>query len=963
MTNLNWQTRAMLKGSAATFALTVAMLQGPVALAQETAGAAPAETIIVTGSRIARPNVDSSSPVSVVGAEEVELRAATNAEQFLRELPGAVPSIGSAVNNGNGGSSYVNLRGLGSNRNLVLLNGVRIVPTDLAARVDLNVIPLAVIERTDVLTGGATTTYGADAVAGVVNFVTKRDFAGVDLNVSNGITGRGDGHNFRVEATVGANFDDGRGNAVLSIGFQNTKPVYQGDRDFSQENISSYSGLAGGSSTAVPSVIAGYGGPLLQLTNDGGLAPFYEPYNFNPTNIFQTPFKRFNIYGAARYEVTDNVEVYTEALFSKNTVATIIAPGGSFTNSYLIPLSNPYLPVAVRDAFCAGAGIDAASCVAASLAAGPDDPNYTEVRSQVRRRFVEAGTRDTEYATTMFNMKAGVRGNITDSLTFDVYGSYGESDKRNNNLGWGQNSLLQQALRASSADACHDTSNGCVPINLFGPAGSITPDMLGFVQKNDSGGIQQVTLATVSGAVSGELFTIPAARDGVGFALGGEYREYTARQVADSLSQIPGEVLGAGGADPNVYGTYNVKEVFGELIVPLVQDRPFFHDLTLEAGARYSDYSTAGTVFTWKLGAQWAPVESLRFRGNYQRGSRAPNIGELFQPQLVGLDNLAFDPCQNDEPVGDATLTAICIAQGAPAAQIGAINPPAAGQINITYGGNPDLDTETSDTWTVGVVIQPAAVPSLTVTLDYYNIIVNDAITAPTVGDVLDGCFVFNRDPASAECLSIRRNPFTGALDGSAADTPGVPLLTSNQGRLQTDGIDLSARWNGDIGFANLGLSFDGNWTNRSRFKASPGSINRECVGFYSINCGSIQPEFSFNQRTSLNFDSGITLSLLWRYISSVKYEPLQYQADLDAGGAPLDEFTKIGAASYFDLSARFEVNENLTVNLAMLNMFDKLPKVVGSDIGSTAYNSGNVYPSTYDPLGRRFQAGVRLRF
>ncbi len=966
MTNFKPQARTLLKGSAATFALTIAMLSAPAAFAQTAETSAADETIIVTGSRIARPNVDSSSPVSVVGAAEVELRAATNAEQFLRELPGAVPSIGSAVNNGNGGSSYVNLRGLGSNRNLVLLDGVRIVPSDLNARVDLNNIPLAVIERTDILSGGATTAYGADAVAGVVNFVTKRDFAGVDLSVSNGITARGDGHTFRAEATIGANFDDGRGNAIISIGFQNTKPVFQGDRDFSVDNIDSFTGNAGGSSAAVPSVLAGYGGPLRQISPDGqSLVPFYAPYNFNPTNIFQTPFKRFNIFAAGRYEIVDNVEVYSQAMFSKNKVATIIAPGGSFFNTWEIPYSNPFLPTQIRNSICAGQGLDQATCDAAAVAVDPSDPNYATFQSQVRRRFTESGTRDTEYETSMFNLKVGARGDITENLQFDVYGSYGESDKTNRNLGWGQFSRLQQALLATNPNTCLDGSNGCVPINLFGPAGSITQPMLDFVQALDSGGVQKVTLATVSGAVSGELFTLPTATSGVGFAVGAEYREYTARQVSDSLSQIPGEVLGAGGADPDIYGKYNVKEVFGELVVPLVQGASFANELTLEAGARYSDYSTAGGEFTWKLGGQWEPMQGLRFRGNYQRGSRAPNISELFSPVQVGLDNLASDPCSGSKPLGDPTLAAICVAQGAPAAIVaaGGIADPAAGQINITFGGNPNLETEVADTWTLGAVIQPAAVPSLVITVDYYSIIVNNAITSPTVGDSLDACFVTARDATDPACTSIRRNALTGGLDGSAADTPGVPVLISNQGRLETDGIDFSARWNGDIGFANLGLSFDGNWTNRSLFKASPTSLNRECVGFYSINCPSIQPEFSFNQRTSLTFESGLTLSVLWRYLSGVDYEPAQLAADIASGGGPLEEFQSIGATSYFDLSARFEIGENLTLNLAMLNMFDKLPKVVGSSIGSTAYNSGNVYPSTYDPLGRRFSAGVRLRF
>lgn len=388
------------KASAAPAVLGLALLAQP-AMAQETdeeAAEAPAGAIVVTGSRISNPNLELASPVSVVSSDDLELAQTNVAEEFLRELPSAVPSIGSAVNNGNGGASFVNLRGVGSNRNLVLLDGRRFTPADTTGRVDLNNIPLAVIERTEILTGGATTTYGADAIGGVVNFITKRDFEGLEATASQQITEQGDGNVFRVDATIGANFDDGRGNAVLSIGYQNQDAVYQGDRDFSVFNISSYSGQPGGSSNAVPAVIVG-GGSTGQINADGtDVVPgtIYEFFNFNPYNIFLTPFERFNIYGSARYEVSDDVEVFTQATFSKQTVSTIIAPGGSFFNTYAVPLSNPYIPTAILNRLCTGAGLDAAGCATAAAATGPTDAGYREVNIQVRRRSVEAGTRDFE---------------------------------------------------------------------------------------------------------------------------------------------------------------------------------------------------------------------------------------------------------------------------------------------------------------------------------------------------------------------------------------------------------------------------------------------------------------------------------------------------------------------------------------------------------------------------------------
>ena len=473
-----------LKLGAAPIVIGVALASAP-AFAQdaEEGAAAPGSEIVVTGTLIRNPNLEQSTPVNVTTSDAIELKQSNVAEEVLRELPGVVPNIGSAVNNGNGGASYVDLRGLGSTRNIVLLNGNRVAPSDVNGRVDLNNIPLALIERVDALTGAAVTTYGADAITGVVNFVTKRDFAGFEMTASEQITEKGDGNIFRVDATIGANFDDGRGNAVLSIGYQQADPVYQGARGFSDNTLDSYSDTFIGSGTSVPSRFSGTrpltGGvpnvlaqytqtgtvpnpnfdptqpvsatnpatlPVLALTpggaanggvrqvNSAGQAVgTFQTYNFNPFNIFQTPFERFNIYGQANYEVSDAVEVYTRGMFSKNTVSTIIAPSGSFGGSVAINLNNPNLPAALRDQFCAFNvapvvnGVDAngdpisgqaaytprftpAECAAAATATGRSDPNYREVTVTLNRRTPEVGPRISNYQTTFFDYRVGARG-------------------------------------------------------------------------------------------------------------------------------------------------------------------------------------------------------------------------------------------------------------------------------------------------------------------------------------------------------------------------------------------------------------------------------------------------------------------------------------------------------------------------------------------------------------------------
>ncbi|MFZ5727377.1 MAG: TonB-dependent receptor domain-containing protein [Pseudomonadota bacterium] len=1057
-----------LKLGAAPLVLSVALVSAPAYAQDAEEGATGSSEIVVTGTLIRNPNLEQSTPVNVTTADTIELKQSNVAEEVLRELPGVVANIGSAVNNGNGGASYVDLRGLGSIRNIVLLNGNRVAPSDVNGRVDLNNIPLALIERVDALTGAAVTTYGADAITGVVNFVTKRDFAGLEVTASNQITERGDGHIFRVDATIGANFDDGRGNAVLSIGYQQADPVYQGARPFSENTLDSYSNSFIGSGTSVPSRFAGTrpltaagtpntlpesiftgnydangnpiyvanpggatNGGLRQVNAAGAGVGTFATYNFNPFNIFQTPFERFNIYAQANYEVSDSVEVYTRGMFSKNTVSTIIAPSGSFGGTVPINLNNPFLPATLRDQFCAfdvnprpdiyTPRFTPAECAAAATATGRSDPNYREIGQggfvafdvnndgvisagegynrnpavTLNRRTPEVGPRISDYQTTFFDYRVGARGGITDSIDWSIEGAYGESE----NIQTIQNYTLQSRFREASLSndgvTCQSGNAACVPVNLFGPEGSITPEMADYLSENSTT-TNRTSLAQVRAIVSGDLgFASPGAVQPIGFALGGEYRKYTAQQASDLLAKTPGELGGAGGAAPDIDGAYDVYEAYAEIVAPLIEDKPFFESLTLEAGVRYSDYSIRGAggydTWTWKAGGSWEPGAGVKFRGNYSRAVRAPNIGELFTPQTVGLTNLGIDPCAGAAPTGDANLRAVCIAQGAPVGTIGSITNPTAAQANITVGGNLNLQPEKADTWTIGLVWQPDFLPRFNMSIDYYNIKINDVLGTPLPGDIIAACFD-NITAASASdpaCTSIRRNPITGGLDGDPSITPGLLGLTNNQGRLFTDGIDLLMNYSTDLGFASLDWSFVGNWTNSSKFNAnvaSPDSLNRECVGYYSVNCsftGSIQPEFQFSNRFTLGFDK-VDLSLLWRWIDRVDFEPQQLADDIaaavaagtspttgcpdptgtDPNGCVVDpQFRSVKAQHYFDLTARFNVSENLVFTATVQNLLDNKPPLLGNTIGSTTYNSGNTYPSTYDALGRRYAVSAKLKF
>lgn len=1048
--------RRRLRATVASAVIGVALLSAP-AFAQEAQSAeddTAKDEIVVTGSLIKDPNLREVTPILSTTAEDIELKQSNVAEELLRDIPGVTPSIGSSVNNGNGGASFVDLRGLGNNRNVVLLDGNRIAPSGLRGVFDLNNVPLALVDRVDLLTGAAVTTYGADAIAGVVNFIIKRDFAGVEFSGSEGLTGKGDGNTWRTDVTIGANFDDGRGNVVLSLGYQKADAVTQGDRDVSIFNIDSFSGALGGSGTSVPARftstrpidpvtgqpsvtpafsqtgVNGAGVPIIapvvggfnnrtgtgQLNPAGQIVANFAPFNFNPFNIFQTPFSRYNMYAQGRYEISDSIEVYGRGLFSKNTVKTIIAPSGIFNQSVTINLNNPFLPAATRNQICAFntapvvTGVTAAGaatsgqvaytprftqaqCDAAATAIGTADPNYRTATLNFQRRFVETGTRDSDFNTTIFDFQAGLRGQINDKIDWDVHGSYGQSENIQTLGGYVLLSRVREAFLANNTTSCISGNAACVPLNGFGQAGSITPAQAAFVQSPSTTTVR-ASLGQVHGQISGKTgFSLPWAADEVSFAVGGEYREYRSSQIPDSLSQIPGELGGAGGAAPLTIGGYDVSEVLGEVNLPVVQDKAFFENLTINAGARYSKYSVdavgnpSSTATTYKVGGSWETGGGLKLRANYARAVRAPNISELFSPVSTGLTTLTTDPCAGVAPVGNANLRAVCLAQGAPVGSIGTILNPTASQANSTGGGNVNIKPETANTLTVGFVFQPEFIKGLAVSFDFYNIKVKNAITTPTSGDVIGSCFagISAASATNPACTSIRRNPVTGGLDGDPATTLGLPQSFSNLGRIQAKGLDLSISYKKDIGFADLVSQFNGNYLLDAKFQATPTSVNRDCIGFYSADCGatgsgSLQPKYNLSWRNTLKFDA-IDISFVWRHISKLKYEALAsnfadrgfaandrlFSGTIPAGAGSLSgktvDFNRISAFDYFDLSARFSIGDNLTLTATAENLFDKQPPLIGASVGTTSFNSGNTYPSTYDALGRRFSVGARLKF
>lgn len=964
---------ALLAGSAPL------LLTTNVAFAQDADSAEEVEEILVTGSRIVDPNLEQASQVLVMSEAEILDRHALDAESLVGELPGMAPGINRSINNGSGGFASVNLRGLGDNRNIVLLDGQRIVPTNLEAVTDLNNIPMALVERVDIVTGGASSVYGADAVAGVTNFVTKRDFEGVQIAATTSATGEGDGQTDRIDITIGGNFEGGRGNAVLNLGYQTVDGVTQGERDFSR--VATFGSTPLGSGTSVPTAINSeqYNPATGALDGEG------NTYNYAPFNYFQTPLERFSAFAKAYHEISDNVEIYGNALYSRSIVDLQLAPSGMFGDTWQIPLNNPFLTDAIRNSICQNElnNIDQATCDAAGAAVNSQDPDYLEVPTVVNRRLVEQGNRETEYLTDAFQFTLGTRGDITDNMRFDVFGQYGESTRAQTNINWGLKSLLQQSLRATDADTCDPTTNpasGCVPINLFGSGEEISQGTIDFFNK-PNGTTVKTSLAAVLATLSGEVDApgfLPTDLP-IGYAAGFEYREYTASQNADVAASTQDEVLGTGAPDPLFEGEYDVNEFFVETIVPIASDLTFAESLTLEAGVRFSDYSTTGSGTTWKAGGTWEPVEGFKIRSIFQESARSPNIFELFNPPTTGLSNLVFDPCQGNLADGttpnpaldNPDIRQICIAQGAPAAAVdnGLIPPPSANQINETSGGNTELDVETAESFTFGIVVTPNALPGLVVTVDYYSIEIEDAITTPGPGDIFDPCFgpgspgdgFTNADPTAPGCALIGRNPLNGSLNGGG-DTLGLITQETNQGTLETSGIDLRIQYDmeADLGvITDLLFDFTANFTDELLFRASPTSINRECIGQFSPNCDPSLPEQTFNFRaTALMGDWG-DVSLLWRHQGEMVYEEI---LDNPFGGGG-EEFLTMDAANYFDFTYTKRWGDQWTLSLLVVNLFEEDPPITGSFLGGTGWNSGNTYPSNYDTLGRRWSVTGTFRF
>jgi outer membrane receptor protein involved in Fe transport len=1025
---------------AASFA-TPALAQGD----QPQAGPAEAtqpddqgQEVVITGSRIpAPPNLTAVSPVTVVNSQEIRLQGTTRTEDLINSLPQSFGGQGGNLANGASGTATVNLRGLGTNRTMVLINGRRLGPGDPEQpNPDINVIPSAIVSRVDVLTGGASSVYGSDAVSGVVNFIMDSELQGVRLDAQYSfyqhdnddargldaaldLRGFGyptgsvaDGGTYDLSMAIGAGFDDNRGHIVAYAGYRRLNAVTQGRRDYSAcasqarptavpASTSPLITCGGSATSANGTIILNNNGTstFFQVGPNRTLIPGFTPYNFAPTNYFQRPDERYTLGAFANYEISPALQPYLEVMFMDDRTVAQIAPSGDFGNTFSINcgspaaptvnapgIGNPLLSAQQRALLC-----DAENLLIDTQGSVDNDPPFTPPQvfidpttglpytrgfAQILRRNVEGGGRRDDLQHTNYRIVAGMRGDLSDVWSYDAYYYFAQTNFAETYTNDFSVTRLGRAIdviddpRTPGVDPiCRSVLDGsdpsCIPWDIFA-TGQVTPAMLAYLQTPGfKRGTNQQTVASAS--LTGNLgswgIQLPWATNGVGIALGVEYRKESLDEQTDAaFSALPSsDLAGQGAPTLSIHGEFDVKEAFAEVRVPIVEDG-IFRYLGIEAGYRYSDYGVQGRSFstdTYKVGLDFAPIRDIRFRAAYNRAVRAPNIQELFAPQRVALNGNG-DPCAGAAP--SASLAA-CQAMGVTAGQYGTIAGNPAGQYNGLVGGNPNLDPEIADTYTVGVVLQPSFLPRLAITVDWFKIKIDSPIQ-PIGQDVILGTCVQTLNPVF--CGLVHRDQF-GSLwrtgQGFVVDTP------QNIGAFSTRGIDVGVSYTQPISDTLGSLSFNlvGTWLDEL-VTDNGVSDPYDCAGLYGLVCTTPSPEWRHKARMTYTHPSGIGLSFQWRYFSAVTLDRASDQAVLQGTFAPFNE--RIPAQSYFDLTLTARIGDHYNFRLGVNNITDRAPPIVGANGTSAVINactgvfcSGNTFPNVYDAMGRYIFAGVTLDF
>ncbi len=959
----------------------MAQEQPPAATEEEVQAAvdkAFTEEITVTGSLIPRPTLEALSPVATMGIEEITYSGVTRIEDLMATLPQVFSAQNSTIANGASGTATIDLRQLGTFRTLVLIDGRRMAPGDpLDYSADVNFIPAALLKRVDVLTGGASTTYGTDAVSGVVNFILDKEFEGVRggiqysfyqhdndndqaqaMNAARGFaypdgdTTDGDGVN--LDLAYGSKFADGKGHASVFMTYRNLDAVTKGQRDYL--NCAAAQGdegpVCGGSGGIPEGNFTAYraDGSRIGSFMVGGNGHEFVPragrvFNYSPYNHMQRPDERWNGGGFINYQFSDKVEGYADVMFMNDYTDASIAPSGSFNNINQINCDNPLLSEQQRQLICTDAGY------------GPTD--YALVL--INRRSVEGSARTNAIRHTSFRMTTGIRGDLNDQWSYDVYGLMAQNNQDDSY----QNDLSVERM-ANAIDVITDPITGepvcrvggdCVPWNIF-QAGGVTQaavDYINIVLTRYGTTRTQLLNATMQGDLEDYGWKVPSATEGVQVAFGTEYRTEYIETVPDD-NYATGNASGQGGTQEAIEGDLNVMEYFAEVLLPLIQDAPGAHDLSLDLGYRFSDYSTSGAADTWKAQLSYAPTPSFKFRGGLNRAIRSANIFELYRP--VGTNLLgSVDPCTNDPATGvpSATLEE-CMRSGVTAAQYGNLDSNPADQYNNLQGGNLALDPEVADTFTIGLVFTPQAMQGFSATVDYYDIEIAESIGFLSPDGILTTC-LSTGDPTL--CNLVHRDQY-GSL---WLTSDGYTITTyQNIGTSYAEGVDLTMSYMfglGSAGFLNTDIM--GTYVLAQRLQ-NP-LQDYDCVGYFGGVCG--QPNSDWQHRARVQWDSNFNTSfaVVWRYIGSTDQDIFSPDDELSRPGehelATINDSAEIGDYNYLDLAATYNFTNGVQFTLGVNNVTDAEPPML-PDLQD---NPILLNYSTYDPLGRYVFTSLRFQF
>jgi outer membrane receptor protein involved in Fe transport len=979
---------------------------GTLARAQQAPAAASAQApadlgdVVVTGSRIQQPNMTSTSPIQVVSQEEIRLQGTTDVVDLLNTLPQLYQNSATDFSNtsnplsGPGGLTTANLRGLGPQRTLVLVDGRRLGVGDANTgnpnpAPDLDQIPPQLIRRVDVVTGGASATYGSDAVAGVVNFVLRRDFEGVEFDAQYGgnfhrndnafmqgllrTAGEkvpkgsvNDGQTKAFSLLLGTNVADGRGNVTAYLNYRQADPIRQGARDFSacQLHVAIANGIAspacaGTANSNLFTVAATnqdytvVGNQFLPWPQAGSNPPAL--FNSNLYNYLSRGDERYMGGFLASYDLSPFARPYAEFGFMNDRSTVENAPSGLFYQSnplvpstgLLVNCDNPFLSAQQQGVI---------GCTPADIAAGNSKDLY------IGRRNVEGGGRKQSYEHQNYRGVFGLKGDAGGGFKYDAYLQYYYTTLQqtsDNYFSWQGINRALQVVDVGGVPTCKakrdNVDPNCVPYNIF-QEGGVTPEAVAYLNSlgTQYGSVEErIVSATVNGDLGRYGVKLPTADEGVGVAFGAEHRRDRLLWRPDQAS-LSGDLSGFGGASVAIDATNSVKEYFAELRAPLVQGRPFLQDLVAEAGYRHSDYQLSGGVNTWKLGLQWAPVDDVRLRASLQQAIRAPNIIELFTPQAItNSPVLTSDPCAGANPT--ATLEQ-CMRSGVLPSQYGLIPQCPSGQCSVVQGGNEALDPERARTISVGFTATPRFAPGLTASLDWYRIRLTGVIGTVPANVVLASCL---ETGSAVDCAAVRRSA-SGSLVGASVASGGYVVNNLiNVAASEFKGIDAQLAYRLEIGrFGTLTTSLAGSYVDKSLTSNRPGDPFYDCAGLFGPTCGNVTPAWRHSLRVSWQSPWNVLASLNWRYFGKVRLDSNDPDPTLNNGQH--DPFNaEIPAYSYLDASAIWTVRPTVSVRVGVNNVLDKNPPLVSTFITGTG--APNTYPS-YDLLGRVAFVGVTAK-